>query len=32
MSQELLQRTLAGREVARVHVGVEGSDFTYAFE
>jgi type VI secretion system protein VasG len=32
MSQELLQRTLAGREVGRVHVGVDGSDFTYAFE
>jgi type VI secretion system protein VasG len=32
MSQELLQRTLAGREVGRVHVGVEGGDFTYAFE
>jgi type VI secretion system protein VasG len=32
LSGEFLTRMMAGRPAARVHIGVEGSDFTYAFD
>jgi type VI secretion system protein VasG len=32
ISGALLNRLLAGEAVARVHVGVEGSEFTYALD
>jgi type VI secretion system protein VasG len=32
ISGALLNRLLAGETIARVHVGVEGSEFTYAFD
>jgi type VI secretion system protein VasG len=32
LSGEFLTRMMEGRPAARVHIGVEGSDFTYAFD
>lgn len=32
ISQEILQRMMAGQSVARIHVGAEGSEFRYSFD
>jgi type VI secretion system protein VasG len=32
ISQEILERMMAGRSVNRIHVGTSGSDFTYNFD
>jgi type VI secretion system protein VasG len=32
LSGEFLTRMMAGRPAAGVHIGVAGSDFTYAFD
>jgi type VI secretion system protein VasG len=32
ISQEILERMMAGRSVQRIHVGVDGSEFSYKFD
>ena len=32
ISQEILERMMAGRAVSRIHVTAEGSEFRYAFD
>jgi type VI secretion system protein VasG len=32
VSTEFLTRVMAGTTMSKVHVGVEGEEFTYAFE
>jgi type VI secretion system protein VasG len=32
ISREFLNRMMEGKPIAKVHVGIENSDFTYSFE